>query len=213
MPALEAAATPSADAPVVADTAAVVAPAVVADPATPAAAAPAVVADPAAQPAAKVEADAAIEYTDFTLPEGATRDAEILGEFAETAKALKLSQEDAQKLVSIGAKSAQKGMATLQQALTKAADDWTNAAKVDPEFGGEKFDENIAQARNVFDTFGTPELGKLLDESRIGSHPEILRWALNVSKAISTDKIVTGRQSGATRDAASVLYDAPARQV
>ena len=60
----------------------------------------------------------------------------------------------------------------------------------------------------AIETFGTPELRSLLDSTGMGNHPEVVRLALKIGKAISEDTIVRGRNtpSGGAKDPASVLY-------
>jgi hypothetical protein len=173
-------------------------------PADPAAAAPA--APATAAPAATTAPAVPEKYEDFKLPDGVKLDTELMGEFGATAKELGLTQEQAQRVADLGAKLSQKNAAAVNDAVEQAKTEWIAQSKTDKEIGGEKFDANAAEAKAVFDAFGTPELGKLLVDSGLGNHPEMLRWAYRVSKQISPDKIHTGRQSGQAVDAASVLY-------
>lgn len=165
----------------------------------------------AAEAKAKADADAKAKlgapekYADFKLPEGVALDPVVMGEFSVVAKKHNLSQEAAQEIAEIGAKMSVKTKGDLDAALAKQRSDWVEAAKSDKEIGGEKFDENIAQAKAVFDAFGTPALGSFLIESGMGNHPELLRWAFNVSKHISPDKIHTGRAAAPPKS----LYDHP----
>jgi hypothetical protein len=58
------------------------------------------------------------------------------------------------------------------------------------------------------DAFGTPQLRELLNESRLGNNPEMIRFMYRAGKAISQDKFVAGgpaRPDGA-RDPAKFLY-------
>jgi hypothetical protein len=162
----------------------------------------------AAADAAKAKPVVPEKYEEFKMPEGTQRDPEIQAEFATTAKELGLTQEQAQRLSDLGVKLSLKNTSAMHDALAKARTEWSEASKTDKEIGGEKFAENAAQAKAVFDAFGTPELKTLLIDSGLGDHPEMLRWAHRVSKHISPDKIHTGRQSAAPTDAASVMYDA-----
>lgn len=150
------------------------------------------------------------EYAAFELPESLKVDEAALGEFKTLAKELNLSQESAQKLVTFQA-NLQKGNAeafvTEQQAIvSKAAQEWVKSAKADAEIGGAKFDENMGVAKKALDTFGSPELKTLLKESRLGNHPEVIRFMFKAGQAISQDGFVPGRASSASKDAASVLY-------
>jgi hypothetical protein len=136
--------------------------------------------------AAKPEATAPEKY-EFKTPEGVQLDAEIVGEFEGIAKELGLPQEKAQRLVDLGAKMAQKHGASVQQHVEAAQTKWLDAAKSDKEFGGEKLQENLAVAQKAM-KFASPELKTLLNESKLGNHPEVIRWMIRVGKAMSEDK-------------------------
>jgi hypothetical protein len=212
--------TASAPAPVPAAPAAP-APAAAADPAAPAPAAPAApapaaAADPAApaadpakpaEPAKPAAAPGVPEKYEFTAPEGVELDAEVLTEFEGVARELGLPQDKAQAVIDkLAPKIAAQQKATFEGLLTKADAEWTAASKIDPEFGGEKLDENMAVAKKAWETFGTPELQNLLNTSRMGNHPEIIRWAYRVGKAISEDTIHAGRTAQGAPERTAVLY-------
>lgn len=146
-------------------------------------------------------------YT-FNAPEGATFDAEVTGALGDAMKELRVPQDKAQAFVDkMAPVIAQRQQAQLETALATARAGWQTAAKGDAEIGGEKFEENAAQAKAVFDTFGTPELKTFLIDSGLGDHPELIRWAHRVSKHISPDKILTGRQGAGPTDPAAVMFD------
>jgi hypothetical protein len=151
---------------------------------------------------------AAPEKYEFTAPEGVTLDPELLGEFEAFAKEQKLSQVDAQKVADMGVKMAQKFSAQQVDAVEKAAAEWTASSTADKEFGGEKLDENLAISKKALDAFGTPELRALLNDSRLGNHPEVIRFMYRAGKAISEDRMVTGGAGPATAatSTAKALY-------
>lgn len=149
------------------------------------------------------------EKYEFKAPEGVTLDADVLGEFEGIARELKLSQEDAQKVADLGAKLSQKYAAAQEKAIEDASSAWVAAVNADKEIGGEKLTENLAIAQKALNAFGSPELSKLLNESRMGNHPEVIRLMVKVGKAISEDRMVTGGagpQRGNAKSAADVLY-------
>lgn len=197
------------------------APAANADATAPAAAATALAADANQQTstddAAKAaEADGAAkaaekvvpEKYEIKAPEGVTLDAEALGEFEGLAKELKLTQEEAQKVADIGPKLAQKWAAQQAEAIQTAAAEWAATSTADKEFGGDKLAENLAVSKKALDAFGTPELKALLNDSRLGNHPEVIRFMYRAGKAISEDRMVTGGAGPATAQstAAKTLY-------
>ena len=145
------------------------------------------------------------EKYEFKAPEGREFDQSVIDQFSEVAKELKLTQEGAQKVIDkLGSAFAEKQTNTLEAAKTE----WVKSATADKEFGGEKLNENLATAKKALDTFGTPELRALLNESGLGNHPEIIRAFYRAGKQISEDRFVPGGigGSGAARDPAKSLY-------
>lgn len=171
------------------------------------AAKPAEVAKPAEQPK-----PAAVEYQPFKVPENVKVAEVVLGKFSEIAKASNLPQEAAQKMLDeLAPLIAKDSTEAFHAQLAEARKGWQESVKVDKELGGEKTSENLAIAKQTFDKFGTPALKELLETSGLGDHPEIVRWAHKVAKAVGEDKVIPGGLSaGASqKDPASVLYDAP----
>lgn len=150
-------------------------------------------ADKAAADAAK--AGAPEKYEDFTLPEGMTA-SPVLTEFATLAKELNLPQEAAQKVVDLAGRMQAENVTAVQAQIDAQAEKWGEDSKADKEFGGEAFDENLAIAKTALDKFGTPELKSLLNQSKLGNHPEVLRFFVRAGKAISQDGFIPGRQGG-----------------
>lgn len=188
----------------------VVAPAAAAPatPVTPAAVDPAAPAAPAVDPAKPADPAAPTgapeAYADFKQPDGFTFDADLSAEFKATAKAMNLSQDDAQKLFDLGIKSNQSSAAKIQAMAATAKAQWQADAQADKEIGGAQAAEHRATANKALADFGTPELKKLLDESGLGDHPELLRWAYRVGKAMSNDTHVPGSKGGSKGDARSL---------
>lgn len=149
------------------------------------------------------------EKYEFKAPEGMALDPELTGELEGVARGLELSQEQAQQVADLGVKLAQKFQAKQLEIVQQARTDWANQTRADAEIGGANVAQNVATAEKALTAFGTPELRALLKESGIGNHPEVIRAFYRVGKAISEDRVVTGRVGTppeARRDAAAVLY-------
>lgn len=148
------------------------------------------------------------EKYEFVEPEGVNMDKEVLGEFEGIAKELKLSQEEAQKVTDIGVKLAQKWEAKQADVIQQAAAEWAATATADKEYGGDKLTESLTTAKKALDAFGTPELRTLLNDSRLGNHPEVIRFMVRAGKAISEDRMVTGGAgpTTASQSTAKSLY-------
>lgn len=129
------------------------------------------------------------QYEEFKAPEGQQYDPEVLNNFKEVAKDLNLSQEAAQKMLDkMGPVVAQRQA----QQVEALRSQWAEQSTADKEFGGEKLTENLGVARKALDTFGSPELKSLLNESGLGNHPEFIRLLYRAGKAISEDSFVGG---------------------
>jgi len=146
-------------------------------------------------------------YADFDLPEEVALDEALLAEASPLFKELGLTQEQAQKLVDFQAKQVQAGSQSQVDAFNQLMDDWQDQSRNDKEFGGDKFDENVAVARNAIAKFGTPELKQLLEEHGVGNHPEVIRFMVKVGKLTAEDVPggTTTPQSKA-QDRVSILY-------
>jgi len=134
------------------------------------------------------------EKYEFKAPEGRQFDNEVMSSFSEIAKELNLSQESAQKMLdTVGPKMAQRQA----QQIDAMRQEWATTSQADKEFGGEKIAENLTIAKRALDTFGTPQLRSLLNESGLGNHPELIRFFFRAGKAISEDQYVVGNGSSA----------------
>ena len=133
------------------------------------------------------------EVYEFKAPEGKDFDPEVIKSFSEIAKELDLPQDAAQKMLD---KVAPKIMERQMQALETARNEWAESARTDKEFGGDKLNDNLVVAKKALDSFGTPELRKLLNESGLGNHPEMIRLMYRAGKAISEDRFVGGARGG-----------------
>ncbi|SNS15950.1 hypothetical protein [Pseudomonas segetis] len=130
------------------------------------------------------------EYADFTVGEGAEIDADVLNDFKGIAKELGLTQEGAQKLIDLQSAMAAKQEQALSESREGLRKQWSEAVRNDPEFGGEKYDENVAIAAKTMQAFGDDTLRTLLNDSGLGNHPALVKFCHRIGKAISEDRLV-----------------------
>ncbi len=142
------------------------------------------------------------ESYEFDMPEGVTIDTAAADELASVAKELKLSKEEAQKVADVGVKMAQRQM----EAHQKLVSSWIESVKTDKEIGGDALNENLSTARKAIDAFGSPELKELFNQWGIGNHPEVVKFAVKVGKAISDDGFVRGGNTTPPKSAAEIMY-------
>ena len=149
--------------------------------------------------------EGAPESYEFKAPEGVTFDDTVIGAFSEVARDLNLPQNQAQKVLD---KMAPVISAHQLEQVKAARADWAEAARIDKEFGGDHLAENLGMAKKALDTFATPELRALLEESGLGNHPEIIRMFYRTGKAISEDRFVAGQGGKSNQGDARRLYAA-----
>jgi hypothetical protein len=141
-------------------------------------------------------------YEDFAAPEGVELDADLAGDLKALAKDMDLSQAGAQKVADLGMKLATKWGEEQANRVAEMQAAWKSEAEADKEIGGDALAANLAVAKKALDTYGSPELVALLNESRIGDHPEFLRLMVRFGKTISEDTpVTTGTAAPAARDA------------
>jgi hypothetical protein len=178
--------------------------------ATQAAPQPTAAAEQAAQaqaPAAQAPAGAPEAYADFTAPEGVQLDA-LAGDFKALAKELNLPQDQAQRVVDLSSKLVQQAQQSQQATVQAAHEQWRERSRSDKEFGGPKFEENLARAKSTLDAVATPELKHLLAATGLGEHPEVIRHFLKIAPTYLPDTHVPGGMSpGGARSREQVLYD------
>jgi hypothetical protein len=152
------------------------------------------------------EARVAPEKYEFVAPEGTTLDSEVLGKFEGLARELKMPQAEAQRVVETMLPVFQ---AQAARQVEQAGIQWRAEAKADKEIGGDKLDENLGLAKRVLTQFGSAAFNDLLEKSKLGEHPEMIRLLVKAGRAISPDKVETGRTAATTDNS----NDAKARRM
>lgn len=149
--------------------------------------------------------EGAPEAYNFTPPEGEVLHEAVVTQFSEVAKELNLTQEQAQKIID---KMAPAITANQNAAYATVREGWAQETATDSEFGGENLAENLAVAKKALDTFGTPELKQLLNDTGLGNHKEVIRVFFRAGKLISEDSFVGGNGGNPDQATAQRLYSA-----
>lgn len=126
---------------------------------------------------------------EIKVPEGVELDSAMLDKFKPLAKEYGLDSAKAQKLVDLYVDGMNAIMEKADAAWGETRKGWLDAVKKDGEIGGAKLAENVAVARKAIEKFGSPELKKVLNDTGLGSHPEVVRVFFRIGKAISEDSI------------------------
>lgn len=139
---------------------------------------------PADQKQDQQQEEKPVEYSDFAIPDGMEVNKEMLDAFVPLAKDMKLTQEQAQKLVDLQVARAKQQV----EAFEAQKSEWERQSKTDTEIGGVKFDENLALARKMIHQHGSDALRSMLDSSGLGNHPEVIRMLVKIGKQMTEDK-------------------------
>lgn len=153
------------------------------------------------------------EAYELKAPDDQALDPKALELATPVFKELGLTNDQAQKVVDLYAKDVMPAVA--QQVQQQTLDllgigdmkDWAINAKADKEIGGAAFAENMTLAAKARDTFASPELRALLETSRMGNHPEVLKLFVKMGKALSEGGFERQDQGGKTNlSAAEAMY-------
>lgn len=70
---------------------------------------------------------------------------------------------------------------------------WEEASRNDPDFGGEKLQENLAIANRTLEAYDPQgEISAMLAETGYGKHPAIVRFFLAIGRDLAPDRMVGG---------------------
>lgn len=152
-------------------------------PVTPPAAPVAPAVDPKAPPA-----PVAAEFK-LSLPDTVKGDDPLLSSFTEIAKAAGFKSEDGQKVVDLWLKANQDAHAKAVADVQAEQAAWTKAIETDKDLGGANLPQSKALAEKTMAQFASPELRTFLNEQGLGNHPELVRFAVAVGKALAEDTV------------------------
>lgn len=156
---------------------------------------------PAETPAEKpAEPKAEAPPIELKLPEGA--EAKSFEPFKALAKELGLDSPKAQKLLDLYSQQTAASQKAFVEQSNAQQKQWVDAVRADPELGAgkpETFTATVDVARRAIKTYGTPALAQLLEESGIGDHPEVVRFAARIGRALSEDTVAGTQSAQATQ--------------
>lgn len=161
----------------------------------------------AAQDGAAAESAAPEAYEPFALPEGLPADESALQAASAAFRELGLTQDQAQKLVDLHAGQVKAQM----DAWAERQEAWIGEIKSDREIGGARLERNLSYAAKALDQFGSPALRQALDESGLGNHPELVRFAIRIGKVLAEDRMVPAG-GGGQRPAADVMFPSMSKE-
>ncbi|GAA5560848.1 hypothetical protein [Acinetobacter seifertii] len=153
-------------------------------------------------PAEEPPAEQPIQYTDFTMPDGYSLNAEDSKVLQELGQQFKMPQESVQKLVDLGVQMQQRQVQEQQKVIAS----WLDAAKADPEYGGDKLKESLLTAQRAFSLPRGDEISKILFKSGLGNHPAVIGFMAEVGKLLEADNMTHGKGTNTTGTSLGKLW-------
>ena len=142
---------------------------------------------------AKVQTGPPEKY-DLKAPEGVTFAPESLAAFEKEAKALKMTQEDAQAYLNARFESVkaerEAGEKAQVEAFKATNEGWINELKADPDFGGANFEKSQGRINAVRDKYGNEATKELFEQ--IGNHPGLCKMLAAMGADLEQDRFVKG---------------------
>jgi len=91
--------------------------------------------------------------------------------------------------------------AAVEEEQTKASDKQNADFAVESQINlkrewGTNYDSNIDMAQRAFAQFASPEFSKLMDETGLGNHPELLKAFSKVGQMLGDDQLIVGSGIG-----------------
>lgn len=167
--------------------------------------------DEGTKPAAETPAAAVVpDKYEFKFSEGSFLSQAEADLIAANARERKLSGEQAQAELD-RAEGIVKAYQDRQVKAYKASlAKYANEAKTHPEFGGERFKDNLKEAQAAYHRFATPGFKKLAKELGADNHVEVLLTFQAINKAMSDDKLVSGQvPPGVPKKGLEGIYKVP----
>lgn len=161
--------------------------------------------------AGKPKADGATgapdKYEPFKAPEGMKLDDKAVEGFTALAKEMNLPQAAAQKLVDFQTSQIKAAQEANLKTFTDMQKEW--AAETRKELGSDA-DKQLGFAAVARDKFLTEGARKVLNDSGLANHPEVIKSLISIGKAISEDTFVEGKGEkggkGEGKTAAQIIY-------
>jgi DNA-binding transcriptional MerR regulator len=146
-----------------------------------------------------------VEYTTFSVPEGMQVDTDSLAKFIPVAQELGLSQEGAQRLVTMYAEQLQAQAAQMQEAQTKQQAEiqetqkaWLKEISEDADLPKDKGVLKYTISRGIQKFCKTngefKQFTEVMEASGLGNHPAFVRLLYRVGRASSEEPLVANSQ-------------------
>jgi hypothetical protein len=93
------------------------------------------------------------------------------------------------------------------EGLKQKTEAWVAQAQQDTEIGGDAFKQNVELAHRALTKFAPEGFVKMLEQTGLGNHPDLVRTFFRIGKQMSEDQlIIPGAQAGGKKSAEELFY-------
>lgn len=136
------------------------------------------------------------ESYDFSLGEGFELTEEDSAAYAELFRGWGLTQDQVNQLSELESGLGQRLQEQASEQLQQTMDGWLEAAKKDPEIGGENWEKSLHLAAHAMEKVGADEdFVNLMDTTGLGSHPVVVKAFATLGKLLGDDTFEPGSAS------------------
>ena len=124
---------------------------------------------------------------ELTIAKESLLDQTDMDRISADAKEKGLTNGEAQLMADMEAEAVDRYHDKLDKQVEDMQAGWLKDAEADKEIGGEAFKENAELSKRLIDKFGSEALKDLLDQSKYGDHPEVVRIFSTIAKEIMAE--------------------------
>ncbi len=154
------------------------------------------------------------EKYELSLSEGSFLSKELLGSVITFAQDNKLTMDQAKTMLSTSEKIASDTRSNLTEDVKKQLlndrekeiEGWATTTKNDPTLGGDNFNRSVELSKRTLSTFGSDSFVKMLNETGVGNHPEVVRFLSSIGSLLEDDKLVMAEQAGPSEKPVEELF-------
>jgi hypothetical protein len=159
-------------------------------------------------------AEGAVEYGEFTLPEGMSVDTDALAQARALFSEARLPQEQAQKFIDLAVSRERAAAEAGARAFVELQNKWVSEIKADPDIGGARLNASLAAAARAIDRLAVPGLKEALTLTGAGNNPAVVKAFVRLGQMISEDRFAPGHAAAPAvpRSPAERIYDGNPKQ-
>lgn len=145
------------------------------------------------------------EKYEFTPPEGMVLDPDGVSKFEPVARELNLSQEDANKLISLYAEQTMTSQKAHADAWVQRQESWKASVMEDKELGGSNLDSSLRDANLALTKFAKPEDIAEIKALGLANCPPLVKLLARAGKLMGEDTMQNGNVKAEVMTAKSMF--------